>query len=224
MLPKSPVSSDKVKQALVPFKHVTLTILGSGKEISPYSLSATFWSAFFPPCSLVNIREACRQRYRRQHCISLSSQLSSRCKTQLMWGTLPLLHLTILAYVDSLKDRQTFKTCPLSFSLLRTGIRSSASAVQLSMADSAAFPADFCVSSPRERPFQRVPGAAGGCFLAELVGSLQLNPGCSHSSQGGRSTLRASASSAGSKLEDGEGRRGQGLGCILSIAFICWSL
>lgn len=92
------------------------------------------------------------------------------------------------------------------------------------MADSAAFPADFCVSSPREIPFQRVPGPAGGCFLAELVGSLQLNSGCSHSSQGGKGTLRASASSAGSKLEDGEGRRGQGLVSILSIAFICWSL
>lgn len=129
---------------------------------------------------------------------------------------------------DYLGLRGQFKT-PSNFQNLSSELQSpenrdqelSISCTALNGCLNAAFPADFCVSSPRERPFQRVPGPAGGCFLAELVGSLQLNSGCS---QGGKGTLRASASSAGSKLEDGEGRRGQGLVSILSIAFICWSL
>lgn len=139
------------------------------------------FEAFFPPFSLVNIREACHQSFRRMHCISLSLQLSSRCNTQLMWWKLPLFHFTILVYMDSLKHLQTFKNCPLSSSVLRTKIRHSASVrrhvMLLSTAVSAAVPPDFCVSFPRERPLQRAAGTAGGCSLAELVGSLQPKPG-----------------------------------------------
>lgn len=82
-----------------------------------------------------------------------------------MWWALPLLHFTILVYVDRLKHFQTFKSCPLSSILLRTRIRHSASARRhvalLSMSDRAAVPPDFCVSFPRERPFRRAPGTAG---------------------------------------------------------------
>lgn len=100
---------------------------------------------------------------------------------QLMWGTSPLFHFAILVYADSLTHLQTFKNCPLSSSLLRTRIRHSALARRhvtlLSTAESPAVPPDFCASCPRERPFQRAPGAVGGCPLAELVGSLRPKPG-----------------------------------------------